>query len=168
MKKLLIILAIFIAILSFNKHEKVTVPKEIIRFRVIANSNEEKDQQEKKEVVKNLSTILKETNQYQNIDKTREYVIDKLPTFEEIVDKTLDKTDLNHSFHINYGKNYFPKKEYKNLVFEEGEYESLVVTIGEGKGDNFWCILFPPLCFIEEDENIEYHSFIKEIFAKYF
>ena len=168
MKKLLIIIAIIVVILSLNKQEKITIPKEVIRFRVIANSNEMIDQEEKKEVVKNLSTKLKNTKNLANIDETRKFMIESLPTFSSIVDKTLKESNLNHSFHINYGKNYFPPKEYNNIIFEEGEYESLVVTIGDGKGDNFWCILFPPLCFIEKDDSIEYHSFIKEMIDKYF
>ena len=168
MKKLLVIIAIIILALSLNKQDKITIPKEAIRFRVIANSNEEIDQDEKKEVVKNLSTKLKNTKDLSNPEDTRKYITENLPTFASIVDKTLRESNLNHSFHINYGKNYFPQKEYKDIILEEGEYESLVVTLGEGKGDNFWCILFPPLCFIEEDESIEYHSYIKEMIDKYF
>ena len=68
----------------------------------------------------------------------------------------------------NYGKNYFPRKEYKNVIYEEGEYESVVITIGDGNGKNFWCVLFPPLCMLDEDSNIEYSSLVKEIIDKYF
>ena len=76
------------------------------------------------------------------------------------------------TYKVNFGYNYFPQKKYKGVVYEEGMYESLVITIGEGKGDNWWCVLFPPLCMMESnDENIEeveYKSFIKEIIDKYF
>ena len=64
--------------------------------------------------------------------------------------------------------NYFPKKELNNEVYEEGMYESLVITLDEGKGDNFWCILFPPLCMIEENEDYEYKSFFKELIVSIF
>ena len=65
--------------------------------------------------------------------------------------------------------NHFPKKEYKGIYYEEGEYESLVITLGEGIGENFWCILFPPLCLVDENaEDIEYSSIIKELIDKYF
>ena len=67
--------------------------------------------------------------------------------------------------------NYFPTKEYKGVIYEEGEYESIVVEIGDAQGDNFWCVLFPPLCLLEGEvenkDNIEYTSFIKEIIEKY-
>ena len=56
-----------------------------------------------------------------------------------------------------------------NGAYKEGNYESLVVKLGEGKGENFWCVLFPPLCLMEakESETYEYKLFVKEIFDKY-
>ena len=72
---------------------------------------------------------------------------------------------------VNFGYNYFPPKEYKGIKYDEGYYESLVVTLCEGKGDNWWCVLFPPICALEEDsenyEKIEYSFYIKEMFNKY-
>lgn len=169
MKKLIIILALVITILSINKNEnKVIIPKESIRFRIIANSDEKVDQELKKEIVSNLSETISETANLNNITETREYIEKELPTFHNIVDKTLENANQNRSFHINYGKNYFPKKEYQNVVYEEGEYESLVITLGEGKGKNFWCVLFPPLCMIDKNNDVEYKSLIKEVLDKYF
>lgn len=82
----------------------------------------------------------------------------------------LDEENYLEGFKINYGSNYFPEKKYKGITYKEGYYESLVITLGEGKGDNWWCVLFPPLCLIEADEsrNVEYKSFVKEMFDKYF
>ena len=168
MKKATIILAIIMTILCMNKEEKVIIPKEAIRFRVIANSDNKEDQQLKKKVVKELSKELTKTNNLTNIEETRNYLHNNLPTFEEIVENTLHNNNYKKSFHINYGKNYFPEKEYQDVIYEEGEYESLVVTLGEGEGKNFWCVLFPPLCFMDKNENVEYKSFIKEIIKKYF
>lgn len=169
MKKLIIILAIIVTILSINKDEdKIIIPKDSIRFRVIANSNEEDDQKIKKEIVSNLSTTISETNNLTDINDTRNFIKNKLPEFSRIVDRTLMEENKNRTFHINYGENYFPKKEYDNVIYEEGEYESLVITLGDGKGENFWCVLFPPLCMIDEDENVEYKSLIKEVLDKYF
>ena len=112
---------------------------------MIANSDYSKDQNLKKKIVKNLSTKFVETNNLKNIQETRNYINKKLPEFTEIVDK-----------------------EYKNVIYEEGEYESVVITIGDGNGKNFWCVLFPPLCMLDEDSNIEYSSLVKEIIDKYF
>ena len=167
MTKKLIIIAIIITILCLNKQEQVTIPKESIRFRVIANSNSIEDQNLKKEIVNNLSKELSKTSNLKNIEESIKNIKRELPLFTEIVDKTLKDNNSNKEFHINYGKNYFPEKIYKNVVYKEGVYESVVITIGEGVGQNFWCVLFPPLCLIDED-NIEYKSAIKEVIDKYF
>ena len=73
-------------------------------------------------------------------------------------------------FTINYGLNYFPKKEFKGITYDAGYYESVVVTLGEGLGDNWWCVLFPPLCSLEAEESsdVEYTTMTQEILKKYF
>ena len=95
-----------------------------------------------------------------------------IPLVRSIVEETLEKNKLVKKYDVNYGLNYFPEKEYNGVIYPEGEYESLVVTIGDGLGENFWCVLFPPLCLLEAKEtdttDIEYTSFIKEVIEKYF
>lgn len=172
MKKLVVILTIIITILAINKEDKIVIPKDAIRFRVIANSNEEKDQSIKKEIVENLNgEIRKLTILDTSIEKSRKNIKNTIPEFSQIVSKTLEDNKIDQPFTIDYGMNYFPEKEYKGIMYEEGEYESLVITLGNGKGDNFWCVLFPPLCLLDTEnqpENVEYTSFVKEILDKYF
>lgn len=110
-----------------------------------------------------------EISKEKNINETREYLKKNLPQFEEIVNKTLEEKNETRKFKINYGNNYFPEKVYKNVVYKAGNYESVVITLGEGQGKNFWCVLFPPLCLVDEDtQDVEYKSLIKEIIDKYF
>lgn len=172
MKKFIIVLAIITTVLVINKEEKVVIPKEAIRFRVIANSNKEEDQTLKKKVVNNLnSEIRKLTFLDTSLEKSRTNIKNTIPEFSEIVKETLEKNQSKETFTIDYGMNYFPEKEYKGIVYEEGEYESLVITLGNGLGENFWCVLFPPLCLLdseEEVEDVEYTSFVKELVEKYF
>ena len=172
MKKLVIILAIVVTILAINKEEKIVIPKEAIRFRVIANSNEEKDQSLKKKVVNNLNgEIRKLTVLDNNLENSRKNIKNQIPEFSKVVKETLDKNQSNQTFTIDYGMNYFPEKEYKGIVYEEGEYESLVITLGNGQGENFWCVLFPPLCLLDSEEevkDVEYTSLVKELVDKYF
>ena len=62
--------------------------------------------------------------------------------------------------------NYFPKKSYRGILYPEGEYESLIITLGKGLGENWWCVLYPPLCLIEDNDTTsdsEYRSFILDI-----
>ena len=76
--------------------------------------------------------------------------------------------DTDYGYDVNLGLNYFPEKEYKGVKYAEGYYNSLLVTLGKGEGDNWWCVLFPPLCLIEGDSSeVEYKSLIKEILEKY-
>ena len=82
--------------------------------------------------------------------------------------------NLNYDteFTINFGNNYFPDKEYKEVLYEKGYYESLVVTLGKGEGDNWWCVLFPPLCLLEAEDNnssdVEYQLFVVKMLEKIF
>jgi stage II sporulation protein R len=145
---------------------------EMIRIRVIANSNSEYDQKVKMsvsdEISKNLYNLLKDEN---NINKARKIIKSNLANIDVIVNNLL--TNEKYSYNINYGMNEFPEKEYNGKIYKEGKYESLLVTLGQGNGDNWWCILFPPLCLIEakdeeKNETIEYKSFFKEIIDKIF
>ena len=169
MKKLVVILSIVVAVLCINKTKTIIIPKEAIRFRVIANSNEEKDQIIKKKVVLKLKENLKNIKFSPNdIETTRKSIKENLPNFKNDVESVLNNENANYK--IEYGMNYFPEKKYKGIYYEEGDYESLVITLGEGIGENFWCILFPPLCLIDEEETteVEYTSIIQELINKYF
>lgn len=173
MKKLTIIVFIIITILCLNKKTTITIPKEAIRFRVIASSNKEEDQNIKKQIVKNLNNNIKKIEfTPKDIATSRQKIKNSIPEFRQVVEETLKNSGENKEYSINYGMNYFPEKEYKGIKYEAGEYESLVITLGNGQGENFWCILFPPLCLLEAEEaettDVEYTSFIQEIINKYF
>ena len=171
MKKILIVLSVIIVILCLFKSETIIIPKESIRFRIIASSNEKKDQYIKKQVVKNLQPEINTIDfTPKNIEQTRISIQNKMPKIKENVKSTLNDLNQKESFKINYGMNYFPEKEYKGVKYNEGEYKSLLVTLGKGEGDNFWCVLFPPLCMMETDETteVEYKFLIKDTLEKYF
>lgn len=72
-------------------------------------------------------------------------------------------------YDISYGDNYFPDKTYRGINYPAGYYNSLVITLGQGLGENFWCVMYPPLCLIEDNktDNIEYKSYVKEVLLKY-
>lgn len=173
MKKTFLLLLLILSFYVFvgNISSKVIIPDEAIRIRVIANSNDRYDQDVKSEVKNvlndNLYTLLNKSN---NINDARKQINANLDNINLIIKDTLDKFKPNMKYNVNFGLNYFPKKEYKGVIYNEGYYESLVVTIGNGKGDNWWCVLFPPLCLIEAEEStkVEYKSYVKELIDKYF
>ena len=147
------------------------IPDDAIRIRVIANSNSDYDQEikiEVKDILENdMYNILENTK---SIDEARIRINNNLSNVSNDIDKFLKDNNYDLGFNINFGYNYFPKKEFKGVTYNEGYYESVVVTLGEGEGDNWWCVLFPPLCLIEaeESDDIEYSSLVKEVIDKYF
>lgn len=148
---------------------KVLIPNDAIRIRIIPNSNTKKDQQIKQNVKSTLQNSLFQLLKDAKNEKEANKIIKiNLSMINNQITKETSNTA--YGFKINYGKNYFPKKEYKGTVYKEGYYQSLVVTLGKGEGHNWWCILYPPLCLIEgnkmEDNN--YKSFVKELISKYF
>lgn len=167
MKKLIIIL-FFISIggIFLIKNEEIIIPDNAIRFRVIANSNNVKDQQEKMIIKDKIEKeIYNLIGTKKNVEEVRDVLKNNMDDIKKIIDK------YNVKYDINYGINYFPTKNYKGIMYPAGNYESLVITLGEGLGDNFWCVLFPPLCLVENNledtSNIEYRSYIKEIIDKF-
>ena len=151
---LLIILTMFIS----SKND-------MIRIRVLANSNSEYDQKVKMQIVdivkKEFKSILKDTN---DIDDARDKINANLNELSNKVDSFLADNNIEYKSKINFGLNYFPAKEYKGKIFEDGYYESVLVTLGQGSGDNWWCILFPTVCL--NDSNVKYESLIKKIYTK--
>ncbi len=167
MKKLILIL-FFISIggIFLIKNEEIIIPDNAIRFRVIANSNNVKDQQEKMIIKDKIEKeIYNLIGTKKNVEEVRDVLKNNIDDIKKIIDK------YNVKYDINYGINYFPTKNYKGIMYPAGNYESLVITLGEGLGDNFWCVLFPPLCLVENNledtSNIEYRSYIKEIIDKF-
>lgn len=173
MKKTIVTLGFIL--LSFylisNYIEKnVEIPDSAIRIRILANSNTDYDQEIKNKVKENIQkymySLLKDSK---NISEAEVIINNNLNKIDSKVGATLHSLDYNLPYNVNFGLNYFPKKIYKGIEYDEGYYESLLITLGEGKGDNWWCVLFPPLCLIEAEESteVEYKSFIKEIIDKY-
>lgn len=163
MKKIICVLFMLTIIMlgKNNNKETVLIPEESIRFRIIANSNSNEDQDLKRKIKNEIQTeIISElnANSYESTEKT-------INESTEKINQILENYNTNYS--ISYGKNYFPEKSYKGVIYPEGEYKSLVITLGEGIGDNWWCVLFPPLCLLEAEENdyeeIEYKLYINKI-----
>lgn len=174
LKKVLIVLISIIMIVAVKKNveaENIIIPDEAIRLRIIPNSNNPADlylkglvQEKMKE---NISNLL--TNPTQ-ISSAREIIENNLSNFNNDIKEIFNNYNYDYKYKVKYGYNYFPQKEYKGITYNEGYYESLVVELGDAKGDNWWCVLFPPLCLLEAEENteVEYKFFVKELINKIF
>ncbi|MFE5324178.1 stage II sporulation protein R [Paenibacillus sp. NPDC056579] len=128
------------------------IPDESIRLRILANSDSPSDQWIKREV---RDAIVAQMNEWvtgpQTIEAARETVRAHLPELNELVGQTLRKNGFDYSYHVELGMVPFPTKMYGNLVYPAGNYEALRVSIGEAEGQNWWCVLFPPLCFVDSE-----------------
>lgn len=173
MKKIIIIFTLIISTLIYLevKNDEVVIPDSAIRLRVIPNSNFSVDQNMKNKVKeyleKNTYTLLEKAN---DINEARSLINGNLEELDIAVGNIFKENNYDMNYDINFGYNYFPSKEYRNIKYKEGYYESIVITIGEGKGDNWWCFLFPNLCLVdlENKTDIEYKSWLVEQINKIF
>ncbi len=141
------------------------IPKDAIRIRVIGNSNSEEDQLTKRQIKQQLELyyydLLKDTK---GSNQASLLISNSLTQAREII------SQFTNDFTLSYGMNYFPQKVYKGITYDEGYYDSLVVTLGSGNGKNWWCVLFPPLCLMENESmgEVEYRSLVADLVEKYF
>lgn len=108
-----------------------------------------------------MKQILPEITKTTDIDN---YIKNNISTFRTILN------NYQVQYDISYGDNFFPSKTYKGIKYPAGYYNSLVITLGQGLGENFWCVMYPPLCLIDENKNsndIEYKSYVKDVLLKY-
>ncbi|MGA8942641.1 MAG: stage II sporulation protein R [Thermoactinomyces sp.] len=126
------------------------IPDQAIRLRILANSDHPEDQWLKRKV---RDEIIEEIGSWadkpRTLEEARTMVRAHLPRFEKIVQQTMNRYGYDDTFHIDYGTVPFPTKLYGTKVYPAGNYEALRITIGRGEGENWWCVLFPPLCFID-------------------
>jgi len=167
MKKIIPILFVVFLIYGFTNKEEILIPDYAIRFRVIANSNSIEDQTLKLEVKNSLENELNKLMlQAKNSEEAKKLIEENIKNIRN----TVNKYTKNNT--VSFGKNYFPEKEYQGVKYPSGEYNSLVVTLGNGIGNNWWCVMFPPLCLLEakeeETEDINYSFYVKDTLSKYF
>lgn len=173
MRKTIIVLGsiiLFYMIFGYAAEEYKLIPDEAIRMRVLANSNSDYDQKIKQivsvELQKEMYNLLKDVKK---VEDARSIIADNLSTLDKKIGNVLKKESYDFGYEIKFGKNYFPEKTYKGIKYDAGYYESVLVRLGSGSGDNWWCVLFPPLCLLEAEEasDVEYKFFIKEMLEKY-
>ena len=162
MKKIIfIVICLVIGALVYQKTDDIVIPTDAIRIRIIANSNNIEDLYQKKKLkdgIKNdLYDLVKDSSNSRDASIS---IKDNIDTINNLI------KNRTNNYKISYGKNYFPKKIYKGVVYPPGEYDSLVITLGNGLGDNWWCVLYPPLCLIDDNEetsDVEYQFLVSKL-----
>jgi stage II sporulation protein R len=126
------------------------IPRDAIRLRILANSDAPGDQWIKRKI---RDAIVASMNEWvadpDNLPEARAEVRKRLPELRRLVAQTLATYGYSGDFSLELKEADFPTKIYGNRVYPAGKYEALLITLGEGKGQNWWCVLFPPLCFVD-------------------
>lgn len=131
--------------------EQKVIPDEAIRLRILANSDSEEDQALKRKVRDRVKAQIDTwVVNLKSIEDARHIIQSRIPELEKTVEQTLREEKSNQSFTVEFGKHIkFPTKVYGNFLYPAGEYEAVLVKLGKGEGANWWCVLFPPLCFLD-------------------
>lgn len=124
--------------------------EEVFRFHVIANSNSERDQSLKMKVKENIIRYMeKQIPESESVEETRIWAASHLSEIENVARETLKKEECSDYVVAEVGNCYFPDKTYGDITFPKGTYDALRIKIGNGEGQNWWCVLYPNLCFID-------------------
>ncbi|PEA83308.1 stage II sporulation protein R [Bacillus pseudomycoides] len=130
---------------------KTVIPKEAVRLRILANSDSKEDQVLKRKVRDEVKTQIDGwVADLKSFEDARRVIQSHIPEIEKTVANTLKREGSKESFQVTFGKNIkFPTKVYGNFIYPAGEYEAVLISIGKGEGANWWCVLFPPMCFLD-------------------
>ncbi|WP_097026604.1 stage II sporulation protein R [Clostridium peptidivorans] len=126
------------------------IANKLIRFHVIANSDLNNDQKLKlkvrNEVLKYMTPKLKNSK---SLDDSRKIIIENDDEIRKISERVIKENGYKYALDTTLSHENFPVKTYGSITLPAGEYEAYRIIIGEGKGQNWWCIMFPPLCFVD-------------------
>lgn len=166
-----IVVLILLLIVGASFLPTAEVEYDYLRLHIRANSNSEIDQNIKYEIKDELVEFL--TPYFCNVTSKNEAVeiVNNLKEkMSEICVDVLRKNGFNYSANVKINNEYFPTRTYSNTTLESGYYDAVIVELGEAVGDNWWCVMYPPLCFItrENQTEITFKSKIAEWFKSLF
>lgn len=143
-------LSLYIPKTEVAAEDPLVIPQEAIRLRILANSDSEGDQALKRLVRDAVNKEITEwVSELTSIEEARSLIKSRLPEIQEIAENVVEEENSDQTVKANFGKVDFPTKLYGQFLYPAGEYEAILITLGEGDGANWWCVLFPPLCFLD-------------------
>ncbi len=169
-----VILVIMGGVIGFSSASAPTLtPDSFLRIHIRANSNDTIDQavkyQVKDALVNYLTPILAEAT---TKTEAMQLVSQNLDNITEVARLTLEEHGYNYGAKAELRREEFPTRCYDDVVLESGEYDSLIVELGSGTGNNWWCVVYPPLCFVNANldgsQGVVYRSKIVEIIKSFF
>jgi stage II sporulation protein R len=175
-RNLLLICFLLITLLSIPyilrvQAKKAFTTNNLIRFHVIANSDQEQDQELKYMVRDRVVEVLRQQlSGAKNCQEAQQIINANRTQLASVARETVAAAGLSYPVRVELGHFAFPARAYGNVVVPQGEYEALRIVLGEGKGANWWCVLFPPLCFVDISgnalENSEEGAIVQETLAQ--
>ena len=167
----MIVVLILLLIIGASFLPTAEVEYDYLRLHIRANSNSEIDQNIKYEIKDELVEFL--TPYFCNVTSKNEAIeiVNNLKEkMSEICVEVLRKNGFNYSANVKINNEYFPTRTYSNTTLESGYYDAVIVELGCAEGDNWWCVMYPPLCFItrENQTEITFKSKIVEWFKSLF
>lgn len=164
--RLVILILSFIGIISImsisisdevNKIDKnvESYKQKLIRFHVIANSDSDEDQELKLKVRDQIISYLQpKLENSKSIKESEEIITREYDNLYNISKETISENGYDYEVKVGIEYSNFPTKQYSNVVLPAGEYKALKVVIGNGDGKNWWCVMFPPLCFVDDQNGV--------------
>lgn len=123
---------------------------QIIRFHVRANSNTASDQALKMQVKEKVLAVLAPyLEDAESVEESRQILKDNMTLIQETAENTIQENGYEYPVNVYFTHEEFPMKQYGDMVFPAGEYEALRIDIGEAEGKNWWCVMYPGLCFVD-------------------
>jgi len=134
------------------------VKDSLIRFHVIANSDNEEDQNLKLKVKnKVIDYLYPYLNASKSLDESRKIIKDRMQEVKKLAEEVIKDNNYEYGIQVELSRENFPDKSYGNITLPQGNYEAFRIIIGDGQGRNWWCVMFPPLCFVDESKaEVEY------------
>ncbi|WP_110928315.1 stage II sporulation protein R [Bacillus massiliglaciei] len=130
--------------------EVMVIPDEAIRLRILANSDHEEDQAVKRLIRDRVNESITEwVAELTSIEEARNVIRGNLDEVEQIAKEVMEEEGLKQTVSVKFGQADFPTKLYGQYLYPAGDYEAVIITLGAGEGANWWCVLFPPLCFLD-------------------
>ncbi|MCG1021330.1 stage II sporulation protein R [Sutcliffiella horikoshii] len=132
------------------KNGAMVIPDEAIRLRILANSDNEQDQELKRKIRDRVNEeITVWVEGLTSMENAREVITGNMDEIEQIVEEVMAEEGMVQSYNVDFGRVDFPTKMYGKFIYPAGDYEAILITLGKGTGANWWCVLFPPLCFLD-------------------
>lgn len=141
-----------------------------LRIHILSNSCSERDENVKFSVKEKLCSLLTPLMaNVSSVEEAKDITESSLPSLQNKISTFLNNQGYEYGAELEVNNEFFPTRSYEGYVVESGFYDALIVKLGVAKGDNWWCVIYPPLCFLNSSQgNVVLKSRLKQMIEKFF